>query len=134
MALVPDGFAARLTTDNVSDGVGLAIVGLPGLGLASSDFSYEVNTTGADTDIPVPTPLGTENLTLADGIERLEGDATFSVGGPSPDFTVGGDFTVTEGSDTLLIGGRRRRSHPLRGFGAGRHPVERNRRLHARNE
>lgn len=58
IALLPDGLAARLTTDNVSDGVGLGIVGLPGLSLSSSDFSYEINTTGKDTDVPVPTPLG----------------------------------------------------------------------------
>ncbi|WP_406694298.1 PKD domain-containing protein [Singulisphaera sp. Ch08] len=105
MALVPTGLAARLTTDNVSDGVGLAIVGLPGLSLASSAFSYEVNTTGNAADIPVPTPLGTENLSFAGGTNRLQGDATFSVGGLSPAFSVGGDFTVTRNSNTLLIGG-----------------------------
>ncbi len=58
--------------------------GCAGLSLASSAFSYEVNTTDADADIPVPTPLGTENLTLAEGTNRLQGDATFSVGGLSP--------------------------------------------------
>lgn len=105
IALVPTGLAARLTTDNVSDGVGLAIVGLPGLSLASSAFSYEVNTTHADANIPVPTPLGIENLSFAGGTNRLQGDATFSVGGPSPAFSVGGDFTVTRGGDNLLIGG-----------------------------
>ncbi|WP_422923846.1 PKD domain-containing protein [Singulisphaera sp. PoT] len=105
MALVPSGLAARITTDNVSDGTGLEVVGLPGLGLASSNFSYEINTTGADVDIAVPTPLGTENLTLDDGTDQLEGDATFTVGGPAPAFTVGGEFTITRGDNVLLIGG-----------------------------
>src|SRR3712207_7981880 len=41
LALTQNGLAGRLTTDDVSDGVGLDVVGLPGLGLDSSAFSYE---------------------------------------------------------------------------------------------
>ena len=109
-ALLSTGLAGVVEAEDVSDGVGLAVIGVTGLNLdtTTTGVDYRVNTTGAAVDRTVATPIGDVRIqyTTTARVTEVAGPADIAVRGPDGVVVrAGATFTFTPAATGAAVAG-----------------------------